>query len=127
MITWVTVVKAIIVAVFTFASTGLPFLIKFINAYKESKAATTAADKEKAYNDMLATAQSFIVSVEAAYKGFDAVMKSQGSSAGSMKKETVETKLQAYALSKGYEFDAEYWSKKIDELVKFTKEVNARR
>ena len=76
---------------------------------------------------MLAMAQQLIVGAEATYKAFDVVMKQQNSSAGSLKKETVATKLQTYALSNGYEFDAEFWSNKIDELVKFTKDVNAKR
>lgn len=125
--TWLTILKAVIVAIATFCTTGIPVLIKFFDALKKGKAAKTEAEREKAYTDMLAMAQSFIASAEVAFKGFDTVMKQQNSSAGAMKKENVSTKLQAYALSKGYEFDADFWSSKIDELVKFTKEVNTRK
>lgn len=85
-----------------------------------------SAKAEKANADLLATAKSFIASAEVAFDGFDKMMKAQGSSAGAMKKDTVFTKLQAYALQNGYEFDADEWSKKIDELVAFTKNVNAK-
>ena len=112
--------------VLTLAGTVSPLVIKLRKANKERKAAATEAEREKAANDMLATAQELVKSAEKAFAGFDAVMKQQSSSAGAMKKENVTTKLQAYALTHGYEYDAEYWSAKIDEIVAFTREVNAK-
>ena len=123
--TWLTILKAILVALATFASTGLPLIFKLRNSIKAAKVAKDEAEAEKAYNDMLSTAQSLIEAAEGAFEGFDKVMKAQGSSAGKMKKDNVTSKLQAYALSHGYEYNAEYWSTKIDEIVKFTREVNA--
>ena len=112
--------------VLTLAGTVSPLVIKLRKANKERKAAATEAEREKAANDMLATAQELVKSAEKAFAGFDAVMKQPSSSAGAMKKENVTTKLQAYALTHGYEYDAEYWSAKIDEIVAFTREVNAK-
>lgn len=109
----------------TFAGTVTPLVIKLNKANKERKAAKTEAEREKALNDMYATAQDLVKSAEAAFAGFDAVMKQQNSSAGAMKKENVTTKLQAYALTHGYEYDAEFWSAKIDEIVAFTRRVNS--
>ena len=107
-------------------TTAIPFIIKLSSASKAKRAATTAAEKEQAHNDMLAVVNGFIADAETAFKGFDALMRSQqNTTAGAMKKDTVITKLQAYALSHGYEFDAEFWSAKIDEIVAFTKKVNS--
>ena len=127
--------------VLAFASTAAPLLVKLSIANKARKAAAeemsrakteaelaaAAAAKEKAMNDMIATAQELVKSAEKAYAGFDAVMKQQNSSAGAMKKEHVTAKLQTYALSHGYEYDEEFWSGKIDEIVAFTREVNAKK
>lgn len=98
---------------------------KLYRANKARKAAETEAKKEAAVNDMLATAQALVESAEAAFAGFDAVMKAQGSSAGAMKKDNVFTKLQTYALQNGYDFDADFWSEQIDKIVAFTRKVNA--
>ena len=54
-------------------------------------------------------------------------MKQQNGSAGAMKKKSVSTDLQSYALAHGYEYDAAFWSAKIDEIVAFTREVNAKK
>lgn len=123
--TMLEIIKIVAFALVFIVSTGIPLGIKLVTSVKAYRTATTEAEKEKAYNDMFATAQSFIAAAEESFKGFDAVMKQQGSTAGAMKKDTVFNKLQAYALSQGYEFDAEFWSTKIDEIVKFTREVNA--
>lgn len=111
----------------SFVGTVAPLVIKLNTANKARKEAQTAAEKEKATNDMIATAQELVKSAEAAFAGFDAVMKQQNSSAGAMKKEHVTAKLQTYALAHGYEYDAEYWSAKIDEIVAFTRDVNAKK
>lgn len=96
------------------------------NAKTEEEKAKAEAEREKAENDMLATAHGYVEAAEGAFKGIDAVMKKQGSSAGAMKKENVFTKLQTYALQRGYEFDAAYWLDKIDKIVAFTRNVNAK-
>lgn len=106
--------------------TGVPLLLKMIKAYKMHKIAKTEAEKEKATIDLITYAQALIEKAEEDFKSFDRAMKNQGSSAGVIKKDNVLTKLQAYSMTKGYEFDLDLWSAKIDELVKFTKEVNAK-
>ena len=108
-------------------STGVPLVISLVQAIKARKAAETAAEKEKANNDLFAVAQELVAGAEKAFASLDAVMKQQNASAGPMKKENVTARLQAYALSKGYEYDADYWSAKIDEIVAFTREVNAKK
>lgn len=93
-------------------------------AAAEKALAEAEAAREKANRDLLEHAKNFIADAEAAYEGFDKVMRAQNSTAAGMKKETVFTKLQAYALQNGYEFNATEWSDKIDKLVEFTKTVN---
>lgn len=125
--TWLTILKAIIVALATFLTTGLPLIFKFVQEIKARKNAQTEAERTNALNDMLATAQMFVQNAEKAYEAYDKMLKQQGESAGSMKKDNVITKLQTYALQRGYEFDVDFWDSKIDEIVAFTKQVNAKR
>lgn len=127
MITWSTIIKAIIVAVATFISTGLPLVVKFVQELKARRNAETETEKTKALNDMLATAQAFVQNAEKAFEGYDKMLKQQGESAGAMKKDNVITKLQTYALQHGYDFDVNFWDEKIDEIVAFTKNVNAKK
>ena len=112
--TWITIVKAILVCLASVITTGIPAFIALRKAWAARKVAETAAAKEKADADLLATAKSFIAAAEVAFDGFDKMLKSQGSSAGAMKKDTVFNKLQAYALQNEYEFDAAEWSERID-------------
>ena len=124
---WFNIISAIIAMVATLITTAVPAFLAFRKALIARKTAETSAAKEKADADLLATAKNFITAAEVAFDGFDKMMKAQNSSAGAMKKDTVFTKLQAYALQNGYEFDAEDWSKRIDNLVAFTKSVNAKK
>lgn len=117
----------IISIVATLVGTIIPAGIALITAIKARVKAQTEAEKEKASADLLSTAQGFIQVAEDSFEGFNKMLKAQGNSAGPMKKENVLTKLQAYALQKGYEFDTEFWSAKIDEIVAFTREVNAKK
>lgn len=133
-------ILSIIPVVLSCVISTITLLVKFFNANKARKAALAEAERaqaeaeraqaeaerEKAENDMIETAQDLVEIAEETFAGFDAVMKAQGSSAGAMKKDTVFTKLQTYALQHGYTFDADYWSAKIDEIVAFTRNVNAK-
>ena len=107
--------------------TIIPAAVNLGKSIKARIQAETEAAKEKANADLLVHAQGFIQAAESSFESFNKLLKTQGSSAGPMKKENVLTKLQAYALQQGYEFDAEAWSAKIDEIVAFTREVNAKK
>ena len=107
--------------------TIIPAAVNLGKSIKARIQAENDAAREKANADLLTHAQEFIQGAESAFESFNKLLKSQGSSAGPMKKENVLTKLQAYALQQGYEFDAEAWSAKIDEIVAFTREVNAKK
>lgn len=139
--TVITIIKAVLIILAAALSTGVPLFVKLRTYTKSYRIAKTAVDeaktaaelataeaaKEKAKADLLSTAKDFIVAAEVAFDGFDKMMKAQNGSAGAMKKDTVFNKLQAYALQNGYDFDADEWSATIDELVKFTKAVNAKK
>lgn len=120
------IIYVIISILATFITTLIPASLALWKSIKSCRAAKTEAAKEKADADLLTTAKGFISAAEVAFEGFDKMMKAQNSSAGAMKKDTVFTKLQAYALQNGYSFDADVWNQKIDELVAYTKSVNAK-
>lgn len=114
-------------------STGIPIALKLSKTIKAKRSALEAtenakseAGEEKAFNEMLSYSFDLIRVAEDAYKGIDKVMKSQGGSAGGMKKKSVLSDLQTFALSNGIKFDSSFWSKKIDEIIDFTKTVNAK-
>lgn len=121
-----TILRIVSIVLGILTGTLIPTGIALYNAIKKRRAAETKAEKEAATNDMLNQLNILIESMESTYKDIDAVMKERGSSMGPVKKDGVLTKLQAYAISKGYEFDADFWSAKNDEVVKLTKAVNAK-
>lgn len=123
----VQIIKAVGLVIAFVVGTVIPCVVKLKKANAERKAAVTEAAKQKAINDMFYAANNFIEAAEKTFKGFDTVMKSQGSSAGSLKKDTVMTKLQAYAMQNGYVWDEDFWSQQIDNIVAMTKEVNAKK
>lgn len=113
------------VASFLFV-TLIPNVILLVKKWKEAKNAKTDAEKKAIYNDLLCQVNTLITSAEEAYKQFDELSKSKGLKGnGAAKKDNVMTKLQNYCLQKGVEFDSDYWSKKIDEIVAMTKTVNS--
>ena len=114
------------VASFLFV-TLIPSIIALVKNVKAKKNAKTEAERKAIENDMLNQVSELIASAETTFKALDQSLKNQGSKGcGELKKDTVMNKLQTYALQKGVAFDADYWSKKIDELVAVTKKVNAK-
>lgn len=119
-----TIVSA--VASFLFV-TLIPSIIALVKKWKEAKAAKTDAEKQAIYNDMLNQVNSLVANAEQTFMALDTALKNQGQKGcGALKKDTVMNKLQTYALQKGIEFDQDYWSTKIDEVVAVTKKVNAK-
>lgn len=92
----------------------------------EKIAAEAAAKTAEAEADLLKKAIDLMDAAETTYKRVDGVLKAEGGKgAGAVKKDTVMTKLQSYALENKFPFDADKWSGVVDGLVKFTKNVNA--
>lgn len=120
------VVKIVIaIASFLFA-TLIPSIILLVNKWKALKKAKTEAEKQAIYNDMLGVANTLVGDAEDLYREVDAIVKQRGGTMGLVKKDGVMNKLQAICIEKGVEFDKEYWSNKIDEIVAVTRKVNAR-
>lgn len=128
----------IVYAVASAIAVGVPLMIALIRSvrsklkiHKELASTTDDAEKAKleaansaATIDMLNVCNELITTAETLYADVSSLLKKEGKSAGAVKKDSVMSKLQAYAIEHGYTFDAEYWSKKIDEIVDMTKKVN---
>lgn len=111
----------------TFAVGAITTIIGFVKAAKNKKLAKSEAEAAEAKQKMLDTASTLIKEAETFYKSLDTVLKNtEGTTAGAYKKESVMTKLKAFAMTIGFNFDEEYWSNKIDEIVKLTKDVNGK-
>lgn len=105
--------------------TLIPSIFGFVKKYKDWKAAKTDAEREKIQNEMLDEVNKLVVEAEKTYASVDEVFKKNtGTGAGTIKKDNVMTKLQSFAMEKGIPFDREYWSKKVDDVVALTKQVN---
>lgn len=123
----VTILKIVSIILGTLTASIIPLGIKLYQTIKKKKAATTEAEREAATNDMLNVVKELISSAETLYKQVDTLSKANGlGSLGTLKKDHVMTKLHAYAIDNGYNFDEEYWSTVIDDTVKLTREVNAK-
>ena len=106
--------------------TAVPFLVAVKKAHKKRNHAQTEAEKAMANTELMNLAKGLIADVEREFKDYNAFLKSRGASAGSVKKNSVMTDLKAYAIEKGYDFDETEWSDAIDNLVAFTRNVNAK-
>lgn len=106
--------------------TAIPLVSALIKAIKAKKLKEQESKAECAKNDMMTYAETLISNAEQLFKQMDLLLKKNGESAGILKKESVMSKLLAYAISKNYEFDDEFWSNKIDEIVAFTRNVNTK-
>ena len=105
---------------------GVPAILKIVSSLKQLKNAKTNEEKLSAIDDMKKQVKIFIEAAEIAYKDINDTLKAKGQSAGSAKKDSVMLKLQSYAESKNYVFDADFWSQEIDEEVRYTKNVNSK-
>lgn len=122
-----TIIKGVIAVLTGVITTVIPCGIALAKTIKAKKEAKTEAEKEAAKTEMLNAVNGFISSAEELYKNIELIVKQNGGSCGAIKKENVLTKLQAFAIEKGYAFDAAFWSTKIDEIVAMTKAVNAKK
>lgn len=96
------------------------------NTTDEAEKAKLEAAKAAATTEMLDVCDTLIAKAEELYADVSTLLKRENKSASAVKKDSVMSKLQAYALEHNYTFDAEYWDKKIDEKVEMTKKVNAK-
>lgn len=115
----------------------IPFAIKIGVALKKGKAKITQSDEDRKKAviaeenaskmlEMTKAANEIIESLEKNFATQDAILKSFDPSRtlGSVKKECALARLSEYATQIGVEFDREYWSNEIDEIVRLTRNVN---
>lgn len=128
----VSAIAGFIVAAIPLVCTLVAIIKKKIKLDKQLDATTDEAERAKleaesaqSIVDMTNILDELIENAETLYGDVAAQLKSSGKTAGAVKKDSVMSKLQAYALSKGYDFDETYWSNAIDTKVEFTKKVNA--
>lgn len=99
---------------------------KLVNTTDEAEKAKLEALNSSATTDMLNVCNQLIANAETLYTDVSMILKREGKSAGAVKKDSVLSKLQAYAIEHGYNFDIDFWDTKIDEIVDLTKKVNAK-
>lgn len=87
------------------------------NTTNEAEKAKLEAANSAATTDMLNACNELIANAETLYLDVSLLLKKEGKSAGAVKKDSVMSKLQAYAIEHGYEFDAEYWARKSTKLL----------
>jgi hypothetical protein len=133
---WFDILRFAIPALVGLAAAFCPSFLSKRKAVRVAKETTAAATEErdaavaeaaaaKAELDLMSMMQTAVQAAEVAYQAFDAVAKQNGTTTGAMKREHVLDKLQAYALSKGYPFDAEKMGAALDAYVAATKVINA--
>lgn len=113
------------IAGFLFTS-FIPTVAVMINRIKAAKKAKSEAEQQAALNDLRLLAQGFVVDAENLWKSVDPILKANGISFGANKKDCVMTKLLRACIDRGIDFDEEYWSKTVDDLVAVTRQVNAK-
>lgn len=119
-----TIGKIVAIAVYGLVG-AIISIISFFRGLKHKKEAKDAKEEQAGYQQMLDACNEYIANAETFYKNLDTVLKQQNmGTAGAYKKESVMNKLQQFAKGLNYNFDEKYWSEKIDELVKLTKDVN---
>ena len=123
---WLELGKFAVIVLTFLVGTFIPWAVALKNAHKKRKNATTESERVQADAELQTLAKELIVRAEQEFKDYNNFLKARGQSAGSVKKESVLTNLKAYAIEKGYTFIDEDWDKKIDELVTFTRNVNAK-
>lgn len=99
---------------------------KLVNTTDEAEKAKLEAINSSATTDMLNVCNQLIANAETLYTEVSTILKREGKSAGAVKKDSVLSKLQAYAIEHGYNFDIDFWDTKIDEIVELTKKVNVK-
>lgn len=99
---------------------------KLVNTTDEAEKAKLEALNSSATTDMLNVCNQLIANAETLYTDVSMILKREGKSAGAVKKDSVLSKLQAYAIEHDYNFDIDFWDTKIDEIVDLTKKVNAK-
>lgn len=118
------IIIPLIVSLITNIKVKIKIKRELLTTEDDAKKAELEAADAKAKLEMQRLGNELIENAEVLYKDVSALLKKEGKSAGIVKKDSVMSKLQAFALENNYVFDSEYWDKYINETVELTKSVN---
>lgn len=124
-------ITSICIAALVAVGTIISLVISLVKGIKKYKSAQTEAEKEAALNDMAQAAGGFIADIEEIYSHIKKQVtintetgEEETVGLGAQKKEAVMARLAQYALENGYDFNMEYYSDLIDQIVALTNKVN---
>ena len=105
--------------------TAIPLIVGVVNSVKAKNRAKTEAEKAQAESAIKDELKALVRGAEQTYSTIDKILKSQGSSAGKMKKSDVMKALKVFCLENGYSWDEESMSLAVEREVEYTKSVNS--
>lgn len=104
----------------------IPSVIVMINRIKAVKTAKSEAEKQAAINDITELMKGFCADTESYFKAYESEVKAKGGSCSAAKQDSVLTKVLKECITRGIDYDQQYWAKKVDDYVASTKVVNAK-
>lgn len=104
----------------------IPSVIVMINRIKAVRNAKTEAEKQAAINDITELMKGFCADTESYFKAYESEVKAKGGSCSAAKQDSVLTKVLKECITRGIDYDQQYWAKKVDDYVASTKVVNAK-
>lgn len=104
----------------------IPTIIVMINRIKAVRAAKTEAEKQAAINEITELMKGFCADTESYFKAYESEVKANGGSCAAAKQDSVLTKVLKECITRGLDYDQQYWAKKVDDYVASTKVVNAK-
>lgn len=107
-------------------STIIPITVKLFLNVKKYRQADTEAEKAAILLEISELMKNSIEEAEEVYKDMASALYANNIKIGTLKKDSVISKLQNYCIERNVKFDREYWSNKIDETIEFTKKINKR-
>lgn len=104
----------------------IPTIIVMINRIKAVRAAKTEAERQAAINEITELMKGFCADTESYFKAYESEVKANGGSCAAAKQDSVLTKVLKECITRGLDYDQQYWAKKVDDYVASTKVVNAK-
>lgn len=92
-------------------------LVTILRLLKKASSAATVADEEEAKSAILSEAMKLVGNTEKLYSSVNTLLKGQCQTAGSLKKDSVMSKLKSFAIDNGYAYDEEYADSVVESIV----------
>lgn len=97
-----------------------------LKAKTEEEKQRAEAEKQAAINDITELMKGFCADTESYFKAYESEVKAKGGSCAAAKQDSVLTKVLKECITRGIDYDQQYWAKKVDDYVASTKVVNAK-